>query len=593
MYSGAHRLTDNSQHYPLIGRIVAERYEIVGFIGQGAMGAVYKAKHVTMGRICAVKTLNANLLSDEKSVLRFHLEAQAMSVLNHPHLIAISDYGQMDDDSLFFVMEYLEGISLSDDLRKNGPLSIRRAIPIFGQIADAVAHAHSKSLVHRDLKPSNVMLTGDDQDFAKVVDFGIAKIVSDGDDPAQHLTQTGEVFGSPLYMSPEQCMGMPMDGRSDIYSFGCLMYEVLSGRPALKGQNFVQTAYKHMHEMPLPLRELRPDVPENLAAIIEGCLEKKPEDRIPSMSTVRDLLRSVESLGDKAATVNRRSIISEQENTLIEHNASVGEGLVPSRADVSSVGEGLVLSRANVSSVGEGLVPSRGNVESSKFNKIAAIVLGTACVLCAFFLGRNGPPVVTQTSAPKAEPDASPKTTRVQPSISSVSIESPAFSHVNPDAPEEVDVIAVYQAKLPPTEVDDVDETASQGTDAVNASSPPEVTVVIHPKKQPITLVLLSYMPVHWNVQPQSGANILKVVASGYFEQKIETKNNSCADVTKMCNKTHADAFNTAGLFYTDSLMVEQNRKKTYETVAAAVKRMLNKEIRHFEGKFYGTHFDI
>jgi eukaryotic-like serine/threonine-protein kinase len=210
----------------LIGQTISDRWEILSLIGTGAMGAVYKAKHNTIGRIMAVKTLGAANREDERSVQRFQQEARAMSVLTHPHLIQIADFGTMEDGTPYLVMEYLEGISLQDYVRKNGPMPVELALPVFSQIADALEHAHSKGVIHRDLKPSNVMLTGEKHDFAKVLDLGIAK----GEDDL-HLTATGEVFGSPLYMSPEQCMGQPVDARSDVYSLGCLMYETLAARP--------------------------------------------------------------------------------------------------------------------------------------------------------------------------------------------------------------------------------------------------------------------------------------------------------------------------------------------------------------------------
>jgi eukaryotic-like serine/threonine-protein kinase len=287
----------------LIGQTISDRWEILSLIGTGAMGAVYKAKHNTIGRIMAVKTLGAANREDERSVQRFQQEARAMSVLTHPHLIQIADFGTMEDGTPYLVMEYLEGISLQDYVRKNGPMPVELALPVFSQIADALEHAHSKGVIHRDLKPSNVMLTGEKHDFAKVLDLGIAK----GEDDL-HLTATGEVFGSPLYMSPEQCMGQPVDARSDVYSLGCLMYETLAARPPLKGENFVQTAYKHMNEMPPSLAEARPDIPADLSQIVEACLAKKPAERVTSMAMLRDMLKEVgQSCPDQSGTVVSQS----------------------------------------------------------------------------------------------------------------------------------------------------------------------------------------------------------------------------------------------------------------------------------------------
>lgn len=515
-------LQPSSKKYPLLGKVVAGRYEVVGFIGHGAMGAVYKAKHNAMGRLFAIKTLNANLLTDERSIRRFEQEAQAMSVLMHPNLIAIADYGRMDDDTPFFVMEYLEGISLASFMKKTGPLPLDVATPIFAQIADALAHAHSKSLVHRDLKPSNVMLIGENQDFVKVVDLGIAKILSDDEEPDQRLTGTGELFGSPLYMSPEQCMGTAMDARSDIYSFGCLMYEALIGRPALKGDNFVQTVYKHMNEAPKPIRELRPDLSEDIAAVVEACLRKQPADRIGSMIELRDKLRNMQS-GARVET------------------------------------------------------PTSTPAKPLNFKLIGAAAGLVAVLICAsFLLGRSETP-----KPPDSQPSNITTIANItEPqNVTTVTYDSPRDERLNPRAPEEVDVIAIYAAAAP-LDLNNVDE-----------QEPIEVEVSVMPKEQPITLVLLSYMPIHWKVKPQFGARIDRVVASGYCEPRVTS---GVSNVTRMCQKTHGfKAVHTANLFYTERSMAEESKDRTYQAISEHVEEMLHKPIKRYVGSFYGSKFEI
>lgn len=522
--------------HSLVGKVIADRYEIVSFVGRGAMGTVYKAKHKAIDRFFAVKTLNAQFEEDERVVKRFQQEAQAMSLLTHPNLIQILDYGKTEDGVPFFVMEFLEGISLADHLKHNGQLPVERALPIFAQIADALAHAHSKGVIHRDLKPSNIMLIGDSHDFVKVVDLGIAKAVSDD----QHLTQTGEVFGSPLYMSPEQCQGMQTDGRSDIYSLGCLMYEALAARPPLRGENFVQTAYKHMHEMPVPLQEVRPDVSEPVSELIAACLLKNPDDRVASMAMLRDALREL-----IAATCS-----DSQANT-------VG----------TLIGGKTTLSKATKA------LPRQSRVNWILVSAVCAIPLLLAAAMGVF--------VFNATSSRKPpEPPVSTKTASTVDlnSGSTVSVQSPVWREDNPKAPDEIDVVAVY---------------AAQPQIGNSSNQPQDVTIEVRPHKQPITLVLFSYMPVHWNVKPYSLATIKKVIASGFHPQIVE---GAGCDVKSVCIKNNdKDAFHTGMMKPEEQETVEESREEIYEQIKDGVRKLLgpDAEIRHFQGQYYGTHFNL
>jgi serine/threonine-protein kinase len=234
-----------------IGTLIAGRYEILQKLGSGGMSTVYKARHQAINKIFAVKILHPHLQMDTNAILRFQQEAKAVSKLFHPNIVGLTDFGVTDDGQPFQVMEYLSGKSLADIIKEEGRLSPLRALRIFMQVCDALEHAHGQSIIHRDLKPSNIMLVeqGGEHDFVKLVDFGIAKMIAD-DDKIQQLTQTGEIFGSPPYMSPEQCMGRKLDVRSDFYSMGCLMYETVAGKPPLIGNNVFETIQKHTDEMP-------------------------------------------------------------------------------------------------------------------------------------------------------------------------------------------------------------------------------------------------------------------------------------------------------------------------------------------------------
>ncbi|MBS2001604.1 MAG: protein kinase [Cyanobacteria bacterium SZAS LIN-5] len=276
-------------------RATSERLEILEPIGKGGMAVVYKAQHMVMNKPVAVKLLLPHLTSDPTSLKRFQQEAQATATLSHANIVHIHDCG-LSNGQAFIIMDFVEGKSLEQIVREE-PLTPERAVDIFVQICEALNHAHERNIIHRDLKPSNVMLTTDKNGFdvVKVVDFGIAKLLTNDDGMTMNnLTQTGDVFGSPLYMSPEQCAGKKLDNRSDIYSLGCLMYEALTGSAPIVGKNFLDTMQKHLTDMPAPFP---PELTKNplakkLQVIIFTCLAKDPAHRYASMKEISVDLRS-------------------------------------------------------------------------------------------------------------------------------------------------------------------------------------------------------------------------------------------------------------------------------------------------------------
>jgi len=255
------------------GAVVDGRFEIVSLLGKGGMCTVYKANHLTMDRIVALKMLNEKLVIDKDAMERFQREAKAISALEHPNIVKVYGFGAVGRVP-FMAMEYLEGISLADLLKQEQRLSKERALPIFSQILDALGHAHERGIIHRDLKPSNVMLVVA-ENCVKLVDFGIAKILPESGKQLQKLTQTGDLFGTVLYMSPEQCSGVPLDARSDLYSMGCLMYEVLDGNPPLQGDAPYATMAKHLYESPRASDYLADD----FGSVVLSLLEKDPAQR--------------------------------------------------------------------------------------------------------------------------------------------------------------------------------------------------------------------------------------------------------------------------------------------------------------------------
>lgn len=282
-----------------IKKNLGDKYEVLSLVGRGGMGAVYKVRDKNLHKTFAIKVLNSNLVEDKSSVKRFEQEARAASHLTHPNLVAVYDFGMGGGGAPFLVMDYLDGTSLAELIGKEGFIDAPRALDIFIQVVEAVAHAHLKGVIHRDIKPNNIIVTRAENgtDFVKLIDFGIAKVLPSEARATQNLTQTGEIFGSPLYMSPEQCQGQKLDARSDIYGIGCVMYEALTGRPPFEGDNPIQTILKHINESPVPINTLKQDyqIPKDLERLILRCLEKEPADRYQS---AHDLLKDLEHVRD-------------------------------------------------------------------------------------------------------------------------------------------------------------------------------------------------------------------------------------------------------------------------------------------------------
>jgi len=278
---------------PLIGQTLDGRYRIERLLGEGGMGMVYKAVHTTLGKPLAIKVLRPEVSKNEEILQRFRQEAQSASQIGNPHIIDISDFGTLPDGSTYFVMEYLTGKSLTVALFES-KFSTSRTIHVIKQLAGALGAAHEIGIVHRDLKPDNVQLIerGGQKDFVKVLDFGIAKVGGS----TSKLTQAGQVFGTPHYMSPEQCAGANVDQRTDIYAVGVMIYEMVCGKVPFDAENLMGILTKHLYENPVAPRDLAPpaDCPPALEAIVMKCLQKKPEQRYQSMAELAADLEAFE-----------------------------------------------------------------------------------------------------------------------------------------------------------------------------------------------------------------------------------------------------------------------------------------------------------
>jgi len=278
---------------PLVGDTLAGKYRIEERLSVGGMGAVYRATHVLMDKKVAVKVLRPSLAADPIIVARFSREARAASRINHPNALSVTDFGEAEGGVVFLVMEFLNGRTLKDEIRRQGPLPLPRVVEIVKQIGSALEAAHAEGIIHRDLKSDNIMLLDTNgADYAKVLDFGIAKIrqPAGGTDPG--LTSPDLVIGTPQYMSPEQCsQAEELDARSDIYSLGVILYEMLVGRVPFTGDSPTVVMFKQVQQPPPSVLAARPDLPTGVGVVVSRALAKQPQDRYQRVGElVEDLL---------------------------------------------------------------------------------------------------------------------------------------------------------------------------------------------------------------------------------------------------------------------------------------------------------------
>lgn len=287
---------------PFIGRLISERYEILSLAGEGAMGAVYRARHTFMDKDVAIKILHKDMTANSEVVERFRREAQAAAHIEHPNVCSASDFGRYDDESFFLVMEWLEGTTLEEVIAR-ADLPVDRALNIAAQIGSALERAHALGIVHRDLKPANIMLVENEgeHDFVKVTDFGVARVRLGN---SAVLTQAGMAYGTPSYMAPEQAAGEDLDHRADIYALGIIVYEMLTGRTPFIGEGIAHILSMHVTESPPPFEVAAPhlDIPGEVERFIFKCLEKDPADRFRDAA---ELVEALESLRNETPTIEK------------------------------------------------------------------------------------------------------------------------------------------------------------------------------------------------------------------------------------------------------------------------------------------------
>lgn len=279
----------------ILGTQLASRYEFLEVLGEGGVAVVFKARHPHLRKFVAVKMLHASEMN-EKTIARFEREAQAISSIDHPNIISVYDFGITERNQPFMVMEFIEGKSLETVIQEVDFLPMRRALDILIPVGEGLAHAHESGILHRDIKPDNIMLKQVGRtEVPKILDFGLAKLTGPESEKAVKLTQTQHISGSPPYMSPEQVLGGELDERSDIYSFGCVLFEAVSGYPPHLGKTAMEVLVKQVEQSPMTLQQARPDVsfPAELQQIISTAIEKDPNNRYQKMQELNQALQKL------------------------------------------------------------------------------------------------------------------------------------------------------------------------------------------------------------------------------------------------------------------------------------------------------------
>jgi eukaryotic-like serine/threonine-protein kinase len=433
---------------PLLGRVVNDKFKILGFIARGGMGKVYRAEQTPLGRICALKVLDPNYTGDHDPEFhrRFFLEASMTSKLRHPNTVTIFDYGQTDDGIYYMAMEYLEGYTLHRAIRQVGHLPEERAAHIARQICRSLREAHSLGVVHRDLKPANVYLLehGDEPDFVKVLDFGLVKDVTPS---GEDLTKAGLFMGSPKYMAPEQISGAPIDGRTDVYALGVIMYEMVTGKVPYDRPKTIDILMAHANEEIPPIHKMNPAarVSPALEEAIMRSMAKDPNDRFRSMDEVLAALKRLGGVGaaEPTMTIDRQSATGSgptASRIILGTGAAMAvpfPGHTPGRAAPAPGSEGF----AQLESVAGEAEPA---VRGGKPFRIVATLLGSLAVISGIAYERMyAPPAGSDMSTPTVTAAPAPATPAPAPSAGS-SMSTVATSAAEPQKPvAEVDISAL------------------------------------------------------------------------------------------------------------------------------------------------------
>jgi serine/threonine protein kinase len=493
----------------MIGQAIGS-YQIVAKLGEGGMGAVYLGEHQHIARKAAIKVLLPELSANAQIVARFFNEARATSLIRHPGIVEIIDCSVLPSGNAYIVMEYLVGESLGGHLRDSRRLPPSRAIFLTRHIADALAAAHGQRIVHRDLKPDNIFLmTGSEAAPIKILDFGIAKLMHTDARDGSYRTRTGSIMGTPVYMSPEQCRGSgEIDHRTDIYSLGCILFEMVAGRPPFTFEGFGELIQAHMSTTPPRLRSLDPNVPAALDDLVARLLAKSPDERPQTMHELVSALDAIGAAAPAPARASDRPVSSIPVARTVQGKPAEPAGGKPTTQTTLGSGTGERIAVVTGDSV---LIPPR----RSRAPLFAGLGLVAAAGLAvAFWANQRAPetpassPVVAAAAAPAPEPVPPPP---------------PAPAPPPATAPERPPVVAHEPAPALPA----VAAPAPAAPAPKPASTPRKVKVVItsDPPGADVCLSrdhrLIGRTKLEWNADRSTRSTRLLVRKRGYRGQAI------------------------------------------------------------------------
>jgi serine/threonine-protein kinase len=467
----------------LIGQVLDGRYRIIRKLGEGGMGEVFAAEHVHIEKRFAIKLLRPEIVSNPEAVTRFRQEARSSSSIGHRNIIAVEDFGQLQDGRIYMCMELLNGAALNDMLTQ--PMPVDRLLNILIQTGHGLAAAHAKGIIHRDMKPENVFVTigpnGDD--VPKILDFGIAKVA--GNDGQNHLTRTGTIFGTPFYMAPEQALGNPVDARTDIYAVGVIMYECFAGSLPFQGESFMGILTQHITMDPEPVAQRAAaagrHLPPGLADVIMCCMQKDPAQRFATMDTLVNILIQIYRgmVGPGMSTYMEAFPVAPTAGHQVQHTPPPRTGPFvaggPQSAAIGAPsGSAPIVSSASSGVYGTSSTPI---VKKSKAGLIIAVlaVLAVGGAIAAFVIVNDGKPGKGSGSQVASGSDPGPGSSRIETPVTpdaavvAVALDAAGTVVVNPP---------VLDAAAGASHAGEVDAGSNVEIPHIGSNTPPPLEVV-------------------------------------------------------------------------------------------------------------------